>query len=148
MHVLLQANVLNLGSIGELVKVKDGYARNYLFPRQLAILADKKNKKQFEHNLRSLEDKKRKALVEAQEQSILVNSISLTIQKLVGEEDRIFGTVTTQELVEAFKKEGYEFDRKNITVIDEIKKVGVYRGTVKLHPEVSAEFKIWVVAQS
>ena len=73
--------------------------------------------------------------------------MSLTVQKAVGEEDKIFGTVTTQELAEAFKAEGFEFERRSIAILDDIKRVGVYRGSVKLHPEVSAEFKIWVVAQ-
>ena len=77
----------------------------------------------------------------------IVGAISLTVQKPVGEEDKIFGTVTTTELAAAFKAEGHDFDRKNITILEDIKRVGVYRGTVKLHPDVSSEFKIWVVAQ-
>ena len=74
--------------------------------------------------------------------------MSLTIQKPVGEEDKIFGTVTNAELAEAFKAEGFDFDRRAIAVLDDIKRVGVYRASVKLHPEVVAEFKIWVVAQA
>ncbi len=146
MQVLLQANVSNLGHIGDMVKVKDGYARNYLLPRGLAILADKRNKKVFEHNLRVIDGKKAKALSFAQETASQIASMSLTVLKPVGEEDKIFGTVTTQELADNFKSQGFEFDRKVITILDEIKKVGVYRGAVKLHPDVSAEFKIWVMA--
>lgn len=148
MLVLLQSNVSNLGHIGDLVKVKPGFARNFLFPRKLAILADERNKKQLEHNLREAESKKQKALASANELANQIASVSLTVQKHVGEEDKIFGTVTTQELAEAFKVEGFDFDRKSISILDDIKRVGVYRGAVKIHPEVSAEFKIWVVAQN
>ncbi|MEY3902057.1 MAG: ribosomal protein [Pseudomonadota bacterium] len=147
MQVLLQQNVPNLGHIGDLVKVKAGYARNFLFPRKLAILADARNKSQLEHQLRLAELGKAKALSTAKELAAQIGSVSLTVQKAVGEEDKIFGTVTTQELAEAFKAEGYEFDRRAISILDDIKRVGVYRGSVKLHPEVAAEFKIWVVAQ-
>jgi large subunit ribosomal protein L9 len=148
MKVLLQANVSNLGHIGDLVNVKPGYARNFLMPRGLAIFADERNRKLFEHNLRIVEAKKAKVLTAAKELALQVGNMSLTLEKQVGKEDKIFGTVTTQELSEAFKKEGFEFDRKSISILEEVKKVGVYRAAVKLHPEVSAEFKIWVVAQS
>ena len=148
MKILLQANVPNLGHVGDLVKVKPGYARNLLFPRGWAILADERNRKIFEHNMRIVEAKKAKVLVAAQELAAQVGNMSLTVQKPVGKEDKIFGTVTTVELVDAFKKEGFEIDRKSITILEDIKKVGVYRANVKLHPDVSAEFKIWVVAQS
>jgi len=147
MQVLLQQNVPNLGHIGDLVKVKPGYARNFLFPRRLAILADARNKAQLEHQLGLAELGKTKALASAKELATQIGSVSLTVQKAVGEEDKIFGTVTTQELADAFKAEGYEFDRRVISILDDIKRVGVYRGSVKLHPEVAAEFKIWVVAQ-
>ena len=147
MLILLQANVASVGHIGDLVNVKPGFARNFLFPRKLAILADESNKRELEHNLRIAELKKAKALTTAKELAAQIASVSLTVQKQVGEEDKIFGSVTHQELSDAFKSEGYEFDRRSITILDEIKKVGVYRGTVKVHPEVAAEFKIWVVAQ-
>lgn len=148
MQVLLQANVTNLGHIGELVTVKPGYGRNFLLPRGLAILADAKNKRAYEHQLRIVNHKRSKVLTAAQELATKVGAMSITIQKPVGEEDKIFGSVTHQELAEAFKAEGLEVDRKAISVLDDIKRVGVYRGAVKLHPEVSAEFKIWVVAKS
>lgn len=146
MLVLLQSNVSSLGHIGDLVNVKPGFARNFLFPRKLAIMADARNKAELEHNLRIAEQKKAKALSAAKELANQIASVSLTVQKPVGEEDKIFGTVTNQELCEAFKAEGFEFDRRSISILDDIKRVGVYRGSVKVHPEVSAEFKIWVVA--
>jgi len=148
MLVLLQSNVPSLGHIGDLVNVKPGFARNFLFPRKFAIMADARNKKELEHHLRIAEQKKAKALSSAKELAQQIASVSLTIQKPVGEEDKIFGTVTNAELAEAFKAEGFEFDRRSITILDDIKRVGVYRGALKVHPEVTAEFKIWVVAQS
>jgi len=146
--VLLQKDVSNLGQIGDLVKVKAGYARNFLYPNGLAVLADKTNKKHYEHQKAVADVKKQKALAAAQSLAAVIKTISLTVHKAVGEEDKIFGTVTTAELSEAFKVAGYEVDRKQITILDDIKRVGVYKGAVKLHPEVSAEFNIWVVAQA
>jgi large subunit ribosomal protein L9 len=148
MLVLLQANLSNLGHIGDLVKVRPGYARNYLFPRSLAVLADERNKKQLEHRRREADAKKQKSLAQAQDLAATLNALSLTIQKPVGQEDKIFGTVTTQELSDAFLAAGYTIDRRMITILDDIKLVGVYKASVKLHPEVSAQFNIWVVAQN
>lgn len=148
MLVLLEENVPNLGHIGDLVKVKPGYARNFLFPRSMAVLADESNQKKLAHLRRQAEAKKLKALTAAKELASTIGALSLTISKPVGEEDKIFGTVTTQELSAAFTAAGYELDRKLITILDDIKRVGVYKGSVKLHPEVTAQFNIWVVAQS
>jgi large subunit ribosomal protein L9 len=148
MLVLLEENVPDLGLIGDLVDVKPGYARNYLLPKALAVPADESNKKQLAHQRRQAEAKKQKALAAAKELATAVSALSLTIHKAVGEEDKIFGSVTTLELADAFTAAGYEFDRRMITIIDDIKRVGVYKGSVKLHPEVSAQFNIWVVAQA
>ena len=148
MNVLLQSNVANLGHIGELVKVKPGFARNFLIPRGLAVLADVRNKKQLDHQKKIADIRKAQVRAEARNLAAKITTLSVTIQKPVGEEDKIFGAVTTQELAAAFAKEGIELDRRAISIKDEIKKVGVYQGSVKLHPEVSSEFKIWVVAQS
>ncbi|MES2615607.1 MAG: 50S ribosomal protein L9 [Bdellovibrionota bacterium] len=147
MLVLLEENVPNLGAIGDLVKVKPGFARNYLLPRSLAVLANESNQKQLAHLRRQAEVKKQKALSAAQQLATAISALSLTVHKPVGEEDKIFGAVTTQELAAAFTVAGYELDRRLITILDDIKRVGVYKGSVKLHPEVSAQFNIWVVAQ-
>lgn len=146
--VLLQSNVASLGHIGDLVNVKPGFARNYLFPRGLAVLADSRNQKQLANQRRIADIKKAKVLAEARELAARILSVSITVQKPVGEEDKIFGAVTTAELAAAFEKEGIALDRKAITIKDDIKKVGVYHGSVRLHPEVESDFKIWVVAQS
>lgn len=148
MYVLLQENVSDLGHIGDIVHVKPGYARNYLLPRGFAVLADERKKKQLEHQKRLTDAKKQKALAAAQQLATVIGALSLTIQKPVGEEDRIFGSVTTQELAQAFLTAGHDIDRRHISILDEIKRVGVYKGSVKLHPEVSTQFNIWVVAQN
>lgn len=147
MEVLLQTNVDKVGFTGELVKVKPGFARNYLFPRGLAVLANQSNKKELEHNKRLVEAKKNKELLAAKSLADAISALSLTIQKQVGEEDKIFGTVTTQELAAAFHAAGHEIDRRLITIEDDIKRIGIYKGSVKLHPEVTAQFNIWVIAQ-
>lgn len=148
MLVLLEDNVPNLGLIGDLVKVKPGFARNFLLPRGLAVLADESNKKQLAHQRRQADAKKLKALNAAKELAKAISALSLTVQKPVGEEDKIFGSITTLELAAAFTTAGHEIDRRMITIIDDIKRVGVYKGSVKLHPEVTAQFNIWVVAQN
>jgi len=148
MEVLLQENVSDLGLIGDIVKVKNGYALNYLIPRNLAVVANKSNKAQLSHQKRVADAKKQKALVASQELAEKLNTLSLTIAKPVGEEDRIFGTVTTQELADAFKVAGYNIERRAISILEQIHRVGVYKGAVKIHPEVTAQFNIWVVAQS
>jgi large subunit ribosomal protein L9 len=148
MLVLLQSNLPKIGLIGDIVNVKPGFARNYLFPRNLAILADESNQKQLSHQKRQAEAKKSKVLNSAKEKAAIIERLSLTVSKPVGEEEKIFGTVTTQELADAFVAAGHEVDRKMISILDEIKKVGLYKGSVKLHPEVSAQFNIWVVAQA
>ncbi len=146
--VLLQSSVSNLGTVGDLVKVKAGYARNFLIPRGLAILANEKNQRLLAHQKRLTDVKKQKDLDAAKELAVSISALSLTISKPVGEEDKIFGTVTTQDLATAFSAAGHEIDRKSITIIDDIKRVGVYKGSVKLHSEVSTQFNIWVVAQN
>ena len=148
MKVLLQKSVANLGPTGELVNVKPGYARNFLIPNGLAVVANEKNKKHFTHVKRITEFNKKKELESAQSFAKTLSSLSLTISKAVGEGEKIFGSVTTLELAHEFAKLGHKIEKKNITVKDDIKRVGVYKGSVKVHPEVDAEFNIWVVAQN
>jgi len=148
MMVILEKSLAGLGQIGDMVNVKPGYARNYLIPRGVAVIADAKNQKFFAHQKLVAHHRKSKELASAQELAKVLASLSLTISKPVGEDEKIFGSVTTQDLAEAFKHSGHEIDRRHIKIIDDIKRIGVYKGSVRLHPEVSAEFNIWVVAQS
>ena len=145
--LILNQDVPSLGTIGEIVNVKGGYARNYLIPRGLGLLANEKNKAALGHQLRILEKKRAKLLGEAKKLASAIEKTSVTVSKQVGEEEKIFGTVTTAELAELIAKEGLKVDKKDITILEEIKKVGVYTAQVKLHSDVVAKFKVWVVAQ-
>jgi large subunit ribosomal protein L9 len=147
MKVILNEEVSNLGSIGDVVTVRGGYARNFLLPRGLAILASASNERALKHHVGLLEKKKQKVLSEAKTFAGKLNNISLTISKPVGEDERIFGTVTNTEVAALLAEEGVTIDKKQIHIHDEIKKVGVYTADVKLHPEVTAKVKVWVVAQ-
>lgn len=147
MKVILSESVGSLGAVGTLVNVRDGYARNFLFPRGLAIQANEANKAELAHTMRVFEKRRAKALTEAKGLGNKIDKISVTVSKQVGEDEKIFGSVTTAELEELLAAEGMKVSRKDITITEEIKKVGVYTANVKLHPEVTAKFKVWVVAQ-
>jgi large subunit ribosomal protein L9 len=147
MRVILMEEVEHLGSIGAVLSVKDGYARNYLFPKSLAVVANESNKRELEHKKRVLQRRRDQLLAKLKEQASAIDKLSVTVSKQVGEDERIFGTVTTAELEELLLKEGVKVDRKDIHLAEDIKKVGVYSADVKLHAEVSAKFKVWVVAQ-
>jgi large subunit ribosomal protein L9 len=148
MKVILTHDVPSLGAIGDVVQVKDGYARNFLLPRALAAVANEANKAQLAHQKRVLEKRKEKALGAARQLAAQIEKISVTVVKQVGEDERIFGSVTTGELEELLKAEGVDISKKEITLLEEVKKVGVYAAQVKLHQEISAKFKVWVVAQN
>ena len=148
MRVLLQKNVESLGYVGDLVNVKPGYARNFLLPQGLAVVANERNKKLFEHQKSMVEKKKQKEIASAQEYAEKISKVSLTITKAVGESDKIFGSVTTLDLIEALKANGIQdIERRKISLSEDVKKLGVYKAHVKLHPEVTAEFSVWVVAK-
>jgi large subunit ribosomal protein L9 len=147
MKVILNQDVDNLGRIGDVVKVRDGYARNFLLPRRLAAIANEGNKAALDHHMRVVEKKRAKSLSEAKKLASQIEKISVTVAKQVGEEEKIFGSVTTAELEELLSNEGIKVNRKDIVLDDEVKKVGVYSARVKIHQDVSAKFKVWVVAQ-
>ena len=147
MRIILSQNVPSLGGIGDIVKVKDGYARNFLLPRGLGVLANERNKSELEHQVRVLEKRKNEVLLEAKKLAANIEKTSVTVTKQVGEEEKIFGSVTTAELEELLVAEGLKISKKDNTMTEEVKKVGVYTAEVKLHPEVVAKFKVWVVAQ-
>jgi large subunit ribosomal protein L9 len=147
MKVILTQEVSNLGTIGEVVNVRNGYARNFLLPRGLAAVANEANQAQLAHHKRILEKRREKALAEAKALAAKIEKISVTVAKQVGEDEKIFGSVTTGELEDLLKAEGVDVSKKEISLLDEVKKVGVYSAQVKLHKDVLAKFKVWVVAQ-
>lgn len=146
MKLILSQNVENLGRIGDIVRVKNGYARNFLIPRGLGAVANEGNQASLNHQIRLLDKKKAVILGEAKKAASNIEKISVTVTKQVGEDEKIFGSVTTAELEELLAAEGVKVSKKDIKLSEEIKKVGVYSADVKVHPEVTAKFKIWVVA--
>ena len=146
MRVILTEDVAGLGSSGTEVAVKGGYARNHLLPSRLAVLANRRNKAINEHHRRVIARKQEKLLTAAKAVAEQLSKLSLTVARQVGEGERIFGTVTTGELEKLIKAEGIEVSRKDIVLAEEIKKLGVYEAEIKLHPQLTATFKVWVVA--
>ena len=147
MKVILREDVSDLGTMGELVEVKPGYARNYLLPRGLAVPATSKNLRRLEHEKRVIQQRVARAKADADTAAKRIESLSVTIAKQVGEEDKIFGSVTSKEIEESLREEGIRVDRKSILLDEPIRALGVYPITVRLHRDVSAKLKIWVVAK-
>ncbi len=147
MKVILQENVANLGKVGEIVKVKDGYGRNFLVPNQLAVIADERNMARMEHQRRTADARAQKLVGEAKSLAEKLNQTAVTIRRQAGEENKIFGSVTNRDIAEALATEGFAIDKKQI-VVDEsiIKNLGVFTVAVKLAPEVQADVKVYVIA--
>lgn len=144
MKVILQENIENLGSIGDVVKVAPGYARNYLIPKGFVLLANEKNTKALEHAKRQLEYKKNKMTELAKALGAKIDAIVLNLVHQAGDEGKLFGAVTNMELAEQLKAHGVDIDRKKISLADPIKQTGEYTVPVKIHPEVTAAFKVVV----
>jgi large subunit ribosomal protein L9 len=148
MEVILRQHVDNLGRRGEIVKVADGYARNYLLPRKLALVATEGNKKQVERERAKLD------AVEAEEQKVasaigdrLTAIESVEISRKVGETEALYGSVTTADIAEALHAKGFDIDRRKVQLQEPIKKLGEYEIPIKLHREVVARIKLHVVAE-
>ncbi|HQU83019.1 MAG TPA: 50S ribosomal protein L9 [Pyrinomonadaceae bacterium] len=145
--ILLREDIENLGGRGEVVKVKAGYARNYLLPQGLATLATKANIKQIEQERAWL---LKKAAVEkstAEAQGNQMSGVSLSFERKAGETGQLFGSVTSMDIAEALQAKGYEIDRRKISLKDAIKETGEYHVSVKLHREVSIDIPVTVTAE-
>jgi large subunit ribosomal protein L9 len=147
MKVILRQTVETLGEIGDVVDVKNGYARNYLIPQKLAYAALKGNVRALDEEKKNLDRKKQQELHSAEKLSAEVEKVSVSIPVQVGEEDKIFGTVTTQMIADALKEKGFEIDRRKIEIEEPIKSLGIYTISIKLHPSVAAKVKVWVVRE-
>ena len=147
MKVILRKNYEQLGSIGEIVDVKDGFAHNFLIPRQIAYVATKGNIKAFEEEKVQITRREAKELEEAQKLSSELENVSINIPVKVGEEDKIFGTVTTQMIADALKEKNYDVDKRKVEISEPIKALGIYTVNIKLHPSVTAAVKTWVVRE-
>jgi len=147
MKVILREDLSNLGLAGTIVNVAPGYARNFLLPRSLAIPATGNNLKAFEHEKRVVESKRAKRRKEAETVKAKLERISCSIAKKVGENDKLFGSVTTQDIEKAFTNEGFAIDKKDILLTDPIKALGVYTIPIRVFDDVVANTKVWVVKE-
>lgn len=145
MQVILRKDVEKLGVAGDMVEVSKGYGRNYLFPRGLAIEASPKNLKIIEHEKRLIAERKKNTIRDAESFKKKLSETSVTVAMQAGEEDKLFGAVTSMDIAEALSKEGISIDKRNIILDEPIKRLGIYAVNVKVHPEVMAELKVWVV---
>jgi len=147
MKVILTEDVTYLGIAGDLLKVKDGYARNYLIPNGHAVIATVQNIKNLEHQKRQIQSKLQKIKKEAEQLAKKIEAVSCTVTKPAGEEDKLFGSVTSADIFASLKNEGIDIDKKKILLDDPIKCLGIFTVPVKLHSEVIAQLKVWVVKE-
>lgn len=145
MKIILRENLENLGEIGDVVEVKDGFARNYLIPRKLAFEANTRNLNQLETQKNQLDRKIEKDKLNAEKLRGELEKVSLTIQMKVGEDGKLFGSVTTQMIADELKEKGFDIDRKKIVIPEPIKALGIYTIEMKLHKDVEAKVKVWTV---
>ncbi len=146
--VVLQKNVENLGQGGEVVRVRPGFARNYLFPRGLAVVASKSNLSRVDELKRAAANVAAKDLAEAQKMAASLEAISIRLERAVGEEDRMFGSVTTHDIAEAFAAAGVAVDRRRIVLGEPIKQLGQTLVPIKLHANVVANLRVEVVKKA
>ena len=147
MQVILREDVEHLGQIGDIVVVKPGYGRNYLIPRGLAVAANPKNVTRLEHDKRVIAAREAKLAKNAASLKAKIEGLELTIAKPVGDEDKLFGSVTTREIAEAAADKGVNLDRKKLDIGEPIRTIGEHKITVSLGREQRAELKVWVVAK-
>ena len=145
MKVILVEDVPALGKMGDLVKVSGGYGRNFLIPHGKAIQATTQNIKILEHETKQLKDKVDKIKREAEKLAKRIETVSCTVTKPAGEEEKLFGSVTSMDIAESLRIEGIEVDRKKILLDEPIKTLGIFTIPIKLHHEVTAHLKVWVV---
>ena len=146
MEVILKEDIDNLGKIGEIVRVRDGFARNYLLPRGLVLEANKKNLKTFEHHKKIVGDQKQKIVRQAQSVGDQLNGVSLVIPMKVGEEGKLFGSVTNIHIEKALKAKGLNVDRRKIQLAEPIKSAGDYDVPVRLSGDITVPLKVSVVS--
>ena len=145
MQVILRDDMDNLGKSGEVVNVKEGYARNYLLPRGLAIKATASDVKRVEHEKRVIAARTAKMAKEAQAEADKLSQVSVSIARAVGEEDKLYGSVTSRDIAEALAEQNVKIDSKKIHLEEPIKTLGMTEVQVKLGRGVNATIKVWVV---
>lgn len=145
MKVILQEDVANLGTTGQVVNVADGYGRNYLLPRNLAVLADERNTRRTEHQQRLAAARQTKVLSAARDLASKISGTAVSIKRKAGDEDKLFGSVTNQDVQEALAAQGVEVDRRTIVLAEPIRNIGVFQVPVRVHKDVEATVKVYVI---
>ena len=147
MKIVLRQDYENLGKVGDLVEVKRGYGMNYLIPKKIAYPAKPNYIRLVQEEQRQkslLVNKQKKG---AEQLAKKMENVSVTLAVSVGEGDKMFGSITNQDIEDGLKKQGYEIDRKNIILDEPIKALGIYSVPIKLHPEIEVKIKVWVVKE-
>jgi len=147
MEIILREDIDKLGQRGQVVKVAPGYARNFLLPKRLAVAATGANKKIVEQERQAHLRREAKVQSEASDLAKIMGAVEVTIAQKAGENDQLFGSVTTADIANALEKQGYTIDRKKIVLDEPIKTLGEYKVAVRLHREVSIEIPVHVVRE-
>jgi large subunit ribosomal protein L9 len=147
MDVILREDVEKLGTRGQLVKVAPGYARNFLLPNKMAVAATESNKKIVEQERQAHLRREAKVEGEAKDLGKMLGAVTITISQKAGENDQLFGSVTSKDIAEALEQQGYTIERRKIALEDPIKTLGVFKVPIRLHREVTAEITVNVVKE-
>lgn len=148
MKVILRENVESLGKTGDIVKVSEGYARNFLLPRNLVLIADEENVKAIEHHKKALAKKRDRENASARDIAKKLEQFSCTIARKVGENEKLFGSVSNADIADVLTKGGFKVERRQIHLDEPIKQLGVVTVPVKLTTDVVAQVKVWVVQEN
>jgi len=148
MEVILREDIEKLGSREQIVKVADGYARNFLLPRRLAVVATEANKKIVEQERQAHLRREAKEKAAAEELAKMMAGVVLTIAQKAGEQEQLFGSVTAKDIAEALAQQGYQVDRRKVHLEDPIKQLGEYKVPIRLHREVTVEITVQVVPEA
>jgi large subunit ribosomal protein L9 len=148
MKVILREDVANLGRSGELVTVKDGYGRNFLIPYKKAVPATEQNVRQLEHERSVIAARNAKLKGAAEEQARKIGAVRVTIRRKVGEQDKLYGSVTALDIAEALAAQGQQVDRRQLHLPEPIKAVGQYEVELRLHRDVTAKIKVEVAPEA
>lgn len=148
MEVILRETIDNLGRAGQVVKVADGYARNYLLPRKLAYLATPGNRKVIEYERRALLKKEAKQKDDAEKLREMLDGVEITIRRKVGEQETLYGSVTNSDIAEELEKKGFQIEKRKIYMDDHIKVLGEFSIPIRLFKDVTAHVKLKVEAET
>jgi len=147
MKVILKEDVRNIGTMGQIVDVADGYARNFLVPKGLAVDANVKNIRALEHAKRTIQEKAKKIRSQAQDLSDKIANMTIVIKAKSGEEGKLFGSVTSMDIAEQMKNQGIDIDKKKIVIEEPIKRLGSYSVSIKLHSDLATQVTLQVIAE-